>query len=112
MRAPGADAVEVAIDFCMNWLTTDRNRFHTMMMLSLDPALPPEAVIAKEKNLRAIKEFIMRFAGIDAEFAEKVNSSVAGMMFSELVAGTADRSNVESYLKAFFKWLRGSREGA
>jgi len=112
VRAPDADAIEVAIDFCMNWLTTDRNRFYTMMMLSLDPALPPEAVIAKEKNLRAIKEFIMRFAGIDAEFAEKVNSSVAVMMFSELVAGTADRSNVESYLKAFFKWLRGSREGA
>lgn len=112
VRAPGADAVEVAIDFCMNWLTTDRNRFHTMIMLSLDPALPPEAVIAKEKNLRAIREFIMRFAGIDAEYAERVNSSVAGMMVSELVAGTADRSHVEAYMKEFFQWLRGGRGSA
>ena len=71
MRSPDADPIEVAIDFCMNWLTTDRNRFYTMMMLSLDPALPPEAVIAKEKNLRAIQDFIMRFAGIDAEYARQ-----------------------------------------
>src|SRR5690625_2379430 len=33
VRAPGADSLAVAIDFGMNWLTTDRNRFYTMMML-------------------------------------------------------------------------------
>ena len=112
VRAPDADPIEVAIDFCMNWLTTDRNRFYTMMMLSLDPALPPEAVVAKEKNLRAIQDFIMRFAGVDADYARRVNSSIAGMMFSELVSGTAERANVEAYMKEFFSWLHNSRESA
>lgn len=112
VRDSGKTVEVVAVEFCMNWLTTDRNRFYTMMMLSLDPALPPEAVIAKEKNLRAIQDFIMRFAGIDAEYARRVNSSVAGMMLSELVAGTAERSHVEAYLKDFFVWLRSTREEA
>ncbi|HJA62152.1 MULTISPECIES: TetR family transcriptional regulator [unclassified Brevibacterium] len=112
VRAPGADSLEVAIDFCMNWLTTDRNRFYTMMMLSLDPALPPEAVIAKEKNVRAIHDFIMRLAGVDADCARHINSSVAGMMFSELVSGTADRANVETYLREFFSWLDNVRASA
>ncbi|UVI37399.1 TetR/AcrR family transcriptional regulator [Brevibacterium spongiae] len=112
VRAQDADPIEIAIDFCMNWLTTDRNRFYTMMMLSLDPALPPEAVVAKEKNLRAIQDFIMRFAGIDADYARRVNSSVAGMMISELINGTAERAHIEAYLKEFFVWLRSSRENA
>ncbi|WP_166970968.1 TetR/AcrR family transcriptional regulator [Brevibacterium atlanticum] len=110
MRAQGADPTEVAVEFCMNWLTTDRNRFYTMMMLSLDPALPPEAVVAKEKNLRSIHDFIMRIAGIDADYARRVNSSVAGMMLSELVSGTADRDHVESYMREFLQWLNASRE--
>lgn len=54
----------------------------------------------------------MRFAGIDADHAERVNSSVAGMMVSELVAGTADRAHVEAYMREFFQWLRGSRDSA
>jgi AcrR family transcriptional regulator len=112
MRAQGADPIEVAVDFCMNWLTTDRNRFYTMMMLSLDPALPADAVIAKEKNLRAILDFIARFAGVESEYARRVNSAVAGMMLSELVAGTADRANVESYMREFFSWLNNTRETA
>lgn len=112
MRSQDADPIEVAVEFCMNWLTTDRNRFYTMMMLSLDPALPPEAVVAKERNLRAIQDFIMRIADVDADYARKVNSSIAGMMFSELVTGTADRNHVESYMTEFFSWLRSTRETA
>ncbi|WP_210605126.1 TetR/AcrR family transcriptional regulator [Brevibacterium oceani] len=110
IRAEGAEPLEVAVEFCMNWLTTDRNRFYTMMMLSLDPALPPEAVAAKEKNLRAIHDFIMRIAGVDADYARRLNSSVAGMMLSELVSGTADRDHVETYMREFFVWLNASRE--
>jgi hypothetical protein len=34
------------------------------------------------------------------------------MMLNELIAGTAERSHVEAYLKEFFVWLQGQREKA
>lgn len=104
LRTSGRSSEEIAVDFCMGWLTTDRNRFYTMIMLSLDPALPAEAVAAKEKNLNRIEDFIMRFAQVDADVARRINSSVMGMMVTELMAGTADRTHVETYLSAFFTW--------
>src|SRR5699024_614836 len=60
----------------------------------------------------AIHDFIMRLAGVDADCARHINSSVAGMMFSELVSGTADRANVETYLREFFSWLDNVRASA
>ncbi|MGO2599876.1 MAG: TetR/AcrR family transcriptional regulator [Brevibacterium aurantiacum] len=105
-RDSGKPAQEIAVDFCMNWLTTDRNRFYTMIMLSLDPALPDEAVVAKQRNMRSINGFIMRFGQVDADLARRINSSVMGMMVSELMAGTADRSHIEQYMSEFLKWKR------
>ncbi|WP_231446606.1 TetR/AcrR family transcriptional regulator [Brevibacterium zhoupengii] len=104
-RDSGKPAQEIAVDFCMNWLTTDRNRFYTMIMLSLDPALPNEALAAKQKNTAKIDEFVMRLAKVDAEMARTMNSSVMGMMITELIAGTADRSHVESYMGQFLSWV-------
>lgn len=106
VRTTDRSPEEVAVDFCMNWLTTDRNRFYTMMMLSLDPTLPPEAVAAKEKSLSALTEFVMRFAEVDADYARRINSSVMGMMVSELIAGTAEREHVETYMAEFMRWRR------
>ena len=106
LRDSGTTIDVVAVDFCMNWLTTDRNRFYTMIMLSLDPALPNDAVAAKQNNLRKINEFIMRFGQVDADTARTINSSVMGMMVGELIAGSADRSHVESFMAEFLKWKR------
>lgn len=108
LRDSGAPIDVIAVDFCMNWLTTDRNRFYTMIMLSLDPALPNEAVAAKQNNLRKIDEFIKRFGQVDADRARTINSSVMGMMVSELIAGTADRAHVESFMAEFLKWMRSA----
>lgn len=107
MRTSGRSPEDVAVDFCMNWLTTDRNRFYTMMMLSLDPALTPDAIAAKEKSLHALADFVMRFAKVDADHARRINSSIMGMMVSELIAGTADRQHVENYMAEFLRWRRG-----
>lgn len=104
-RDSGKSALEISVDFCMNWLTTDRNRFYTMIMLSLDPALPNEALAAKQKNTDKFDEFVMRLAHVDAEIARTVNSSVMGMMVTELIAGTADRSHIESFMGQFFPWI-------
>lgn len=108
VRDSGKNIEVVAVDFCMNWLTTDRNRFYTMIMLSLDPALPNEAVAAKQKNLARIDDFIVRFGQVDTQMARKINSSVMGMMVSELMGGTAERRNVESFMSDFLKWKRSS----
>ncbi|MDN6123408.1 MAG: TetR family transcriptional regulator [Brevibacterium sp.] len=101
----GKPAQDIAVDFCMSWLTTDRNRFYTTIMLSLDPALPDEAVVAKQRNMRSIDEFVMRLAKVDAETARTINSSVMGMMVAELIAGTADRPHIESFMEQFLAWL-------
>src|SRR5699024_12271783 len=101
-----------AADCCRTGPPTARNRSYTMMMPSPAPPRPPEAVIAKEKNARAIHDSIMRLAGVDADCPRHINSSVAGMMFSELVSGTADRANVETYLREFFSWLDNVRASA
>ena len=108
VRDSGKTVEVVAVEFCMNWLTTDRNRFYTMIMLSLDPALPNEAVAAKQKNLARIDDFVMRFGQVDAEMARKISSSVMGMMVNELMSGTAERRNVESFMSDFLKWKRSS----
>ena len=107
-RDSGKAVDVVAVDFCMNWLTTDRNRFYTMVMLSLDPALPNEAIAAKQKNLARLQDFVMRFGQVDAEMARRINSSVMGMMVSELMAGTAERRNIELFISDFLKWKRDS----
>ena len=108
VRGSSKTVEAVAVDFCMNWLTTDRNRFYTMIMLSLDPALPSEAVAAKQKNLARIDDFVVRFGQVDAETAGKISSSVMGMMVSELMCGTAERRNVELFLSGFFQWKQDS----
>ncbi|WP_350271040.1 TetR family transcriptional regulator [Brevibacterium sp. CBA3109] len=100
-RADTKPDLEIAVDFCMNWLTTDRNRFYTMIMLSLDPALPDEALTAKQKNMAKFEEFVIRLADVDAEVAHTMNSSVIGMMVTELIAGTADRAHVETFMDQF-----------
>lgn len=111
-RANDKPAQEIAVDFCMNWLTTDRNRFYTMIMLSLDPALPNEALAAKHKNSAKIDEFVMRLANVDAEMARTMNSSVMGMMVTELIAGTADRPHVESFMGQFLTWMSNNAKQA
>ncbi|WP_413335683.1 TetR/AcrR family transcriptional regulator [Brevibacterium sp. GP-SGM9] len=108
IRTSGKTSQEIAVDFCMNWLTTDRNRFYTMVMLSLDPALPSEAVEAKEKNIHGIQDFVMRFAEVDADLARRINSSMLGMMVTELIAGTADRDHVATYMAEFLTWKNGT----
>ncbi len=97
---------ELAVDFCMNWLTTDRSRFYAMVMLSLDPALPSEAQAAKEKNLRHFEEFVVRVGGVSEEVAHRVNSAIMGVMVRELMAGTADRSNLEGYIADVLQWMQ------
>lgn len=104
LRSSDKSIEVVAVDFCMNWLTTDRNRFYTMIMLSLDPALPDEAVFAKQRNLRGIQDFVMRFGEVDAGMARTMTSSVMGMMVTELMAGTAERANIEAYMTRFIQW--------
>lgn len=111
-RANERPAQEIAVDFCMNWLTTDRNRFYTMIMLSLDPALPDEALAAKQKNTAKIDEFVMRLADVDAEMARTINSSVMGMMVTELIAGTADRLHVESFMEQCLTWIANTTKQA
>lgn len=96
---------EIAVDFCMGWLTTDRNRFYTMIMLSLDPALPNEALAAKQKNTAKIDDFVMRLAKVDAGMARTMNSSVMGMMITELIAGTANRDHVDTFMDQFLTWI-------
>ncbi|GAA1849172.1 TetR/AcrR family transcriptional regulator [Brevibacterium marinum] len=112
LRDSGKPVDVITVDFCMNWLTADRNRFYTMIMLSLDPALPDEAVDAKQKNMRKIDEFVMRLADVDAEMARTINSSIMGMMVSELIAGTADRPSVEVFIAHFLKWHRSAAVSA
>ncbi|RBP66121.1 hypothetical protein DFO66_10364 [Brevibacterium sanguinis] len=97
---------ELAVDFCMNWLTTDRNRFYAMVMLSLDPALPTEAQAAKEKNLRNFDEYVVRVGGVSEEVARRVNCAMMGVMTRELMAGTARRENLEGYVHDVLQWMR------
>ncbi|GAA0036141.1 MULTISPECIES: TetR/AcrR family transcriptional regulator [Brevibacterium] len=101
----GTPLVDAAIGLCFDLLTTDRNRFYTSVMLSLDPALPAEALAAKKANMATVDSFVMQLSGIDADLARRITSSVLGMMISELMSGAPKREHVESYINELAAWM-------
>lgn len=98
--------LDAAVSLCMELLTTDRSRFYTSVMLGLDPALPTEAVAAKQANMDQVDAFVAQLSGVEPELAKRISSSVLGMMITELISGTASRERVEKYISELDKWLR------
>ncbi len=98
--------LDAAVGLCMELLTTDRSRFYTSVMLGLDPALPTEAVAAKQANMDQVDAFVARLSGVEPDLAKRISSSVLGMMITELISGTASRERVEKYISELDKWLR------
>ncbi len=98
--------LDAAVSLCMELLTTDRSRFYTSVMLGLDPALPTEAVAAKQANMDQVDAFVAQLSGVEPELAKRISSSVLGMMITELISGTASRERVEKFISELDKWLR------
>lgn len=101
----GTPLSDAAVGLCFDLLTTDRDRFYTSVMLSLDPALPAEALAAKKSNMATVDTFVMNLCGIDANLARRITSSVLGMLISELMSGSPSRERVEDYIGELAKWM-------